>query len=228
MPKALIVNNAVSTLSAAITTVGQLTLTVTSATTFPIPTGSDYFYATLLDAANIPEVVKVTGIASNVFTIVRAQDGTAARTFLSGASVRLCLCAAVMLEFARLESPAFITLPTAPTAAVGTNTTLLATTAFTVAEIVSRSAAFAQLAGGTYTGAHNYTAASVSFVTQSPGTSNTTPATTGFVAAASLAAAGIPTQTGNAGKVLGTDGLTASWSGVPGNDLYLATNYGGF
>ena len=47
--------------------------------------------------------------------------------------------------------------------------------------------------------------------TAAPGTSTTQLATTGFVAAASLVAAGIPTQTGNAGKVLLTDGSAASW-----------------
>jgi len=103
MTQALIANNAATTLSVAITTVGQTSVTVVDASKFPVPTGGDYFYCTLLDAANIPEIVKVTSIAGAVFTVVRAQESTAARTFTTGASVRLAITKAVMDEFARLE-----------------------------------------------------------------------------------------------------------------------------
>lgn len=43
--------------------------------------------------------------------------------------------------YARLAGPTFTGVPTAPTASVGTNTTQIATTAFTIAEIASRLAA---------------------------------------------------------------------------------------
>lgn len=211
MPKALINNNAATTISVAVSTVGQTAITVTSAATFPVPTGGDYFYMTLLDAANVPEVVQVTGVAGNVFTVVRGRDGTAARTFLSGASARLCLCAAVFTELARLDGPTFTDVPRAPTATVGTNTTQLATTAYTVAEIISRAVLST---GGTYTGTYNWTGATVTVATRPPGTSDNSAASTGFVAAASLAAAGIPTQTGNAGKALITNGSSASWGNI--------------
>lgn len=52
------------------------------------------------------------------------------------------------------------------------------------------------------------------------GTSTTQIATTAFVAAASLAAAGVPDQSGNGGKFLTTDGSSASW-GSPANGLVL-------
>ena len=50
--------------------------------------------------------------------------------------------------------------------------------------------------------------------TATPGTSSTQIATTAFVAAAAFSAA-LPSQTGNAGKFITTDGSTASWSYVP-------------
>jgi len=98
MTRATLANNAVTTLSAAITSTSATTFTVASATGFPTPTGTNYFYCTLLDTSAIPEVVKVTNVSGTTFTVVRAQDGTAARTFLVGASVKINLTAAVMAE----------------------------------------------------------------------------------------------------------------------------------
>lgn len=57
-------------------------------------------------------------------------------------------------------------------------------------------------------------------------------ATTSMVQAAILASSGItavlPGQTGNAGKVLTTNGTTASWGSSSGNSLYLSSLYGAF
>lgn len=105
MTRALLANNASTTLSAAITTTGATTFTVASAAAFPAPTGAQYFYVTLLDSALVPEVVKVTNVTTLTFTCVRGQDGTAARTFLNGASVKLMANKAVMDEFAAFADP---------------------------------------------------------------------------------------------------------------------------
>ncbi len=105
MPRALLANNASTTLSGAITDTGATTFVVNSAAGFPSPTGSQYFYVTLLDAASIPEIVKVTGVSGTTFTCVRAQDGTSARTFLDGASVKLMANKAVYDEFAVYADP---------------------------------------------------------------------------------------------------------------------------
>jgi len=67
--------------------------------------------------------------------------------------------------------------------------------------------------------------------TAAPGTSSTQIATTEFVASLSFSSS-LPGQSGAAGKYLGTDGTTASWSFVPsvlptqtGNSgKYLTTN----
>lgn len=99
MTRALLANNATTTLSAAIVSTGATTFSVVSATGFPVPTGVQYFYCTLLDAALVPEIVKVTNITGTTFTCVRAQDGTTAQTFTSGATVRLNLVRGVMNEY---------------------------------------------------------------------------------------------------------------------------------
>jgi hypothetical protein len=67
-------------------------------------------------------------------------------------------------------------------------------------------------AGDTYTGTHNFSGAtSVSVPTATAGDNSTKAASTAFVTAAAFSAA-LPAQTGNAGKVLSTDGTTASWT----------------
>ena len=65
-------------------------------------------------------------------------------------------------------------------------------------------------AGDTYTGTHNFTGGALKAPTLTAGTATTDVATTAFVASAALAAA-LPGQTGNAGKVISTDGTNASW-----------------
>ena len=67
-------------------------------------------------------------------------------------------------------------------------------------------------AGDTYTGAHDFSgASSVSVPTATVGDSSTKAASTAFVAATAFASA-LPAQTGNAGKILNTDGTTATWT----------------
>ena len=66
-------------------------------------------------------------------------------------------------------------------------------------------------AGDTYTGTHNFSGAtSVTVPTATAGDNSTKAASTAFVAATAFSSA-LPAQTGNAGKILSTDGTTASW-----------------
>jgi hypothetical protein len=102
MSRAKLVNNAVTTLASPVTTTTQTNITVASAVSFPALGAGEYLYATLTDASNVPEIVKVTGIVSNVMTVVRGQDGTAARTFSAGAVVALNLVSVVLMELAPL------------------------------------------------------------------------------------------------------------------------------
>jgi hypothetical protein len=72
-------NQAVTTLSAAITGVTATSCTVIDATAFPA-TGN---FRIKIDS----EIVMVTGVAGNTFTITRGAEGTTAATHASGASV---------------------------------------------------------------------------------------------------------------------------------------------
>jgi hypothetical protein len=125
---------------------------------------------------------------------------------------------------ALLASPSFSGVPLAPTAALATNTTQVATTAFvlanTVASFNGRSAAVtlqaadvsavggALLAGPAFTG-------SPTAPTQTAGTSNTTLATTAFVAAAMSAAGGVTSFNGRAGAVTLTTADVTGAGGAP-------------
>lgn len=102
MPRAKVVNNAVTTLSSPVTTTSQGSITVNSAVGFPSLGPNEYFYATISDASNVPEIVQVTGMVSNVMTVLRGQDGTSPRTFAAGATVALNLVAIVLRELAPL------------------------------------------------------------------------------------------------------------------------------
>lgn len=139
-------------------------------------------------------------------------------------------------------SPSLTGTPTAPTAAGGTSTTQIATTAFVATNFASlNSPAFT----GTPTvptaapGTNTTQAASTAFVatsfaplaspaftgvptapTASAGVSTTQVATTAFVTATAFSSV-LPGQTGNAGKYVTTDGTNASWANT-GFDQALA------
>jgi hypothetical protein len=55
---------------------------------FPSLSAGDYFYASIVEGATI-EIVKVTAISSDTFTIVRAQDGTLASAFNASAKFEM-------------------------------------------------------------------------------------------------------------------------------------------
>lgn len=87
-------NNASSNLSASITsTATSLSVTFGTGAEFPNPGGSDYFYATLSDAAGNIEIIKVTARSSDTLTIVRGQDGTIARAWANSDKIELRLTA---------------------------------------------------------------------------------------------------------------------------------------
>ena len=81
------------------------------------------------------------------------------------------------------------------------------------------------------TGALDLTnAASVSVPTAAAGDSTTKAASTAFVQATAFSAA-LPNQTGNSGKFVTTNGVTASWAAIPaptGSIIYQALTQGAF
>ena len=100
----LFANNCNTTLASSLTT-GATSMSVTSATGFPSPTGVQYFYCTLADAATQTtiEIVKVTSVTGTTFAITRAQDGTSATAFASDAVVSLRLVRASLNDFPKLD-----------------------------------------------------------------------------------------------------------------------------
>lgn len=81
MANLLYANNAAGTLASGITNVATtLTLNAGQAALFPAPAPPQVFYATITDAATqtLIEIVQVTAVSGNIFSIVRAQDGTSA------------------------------------------------------------------------------------------------------------------------------------------------------
>ena len=88
-------NNAATTLASGITN-SATSLTVASGTggQFPALTGNNFFYCTLQNTAGTTiEIVKVTARSTDTFTIVRAQESTAASAFSTGDKVELRLTA---------------------------------------------------------------------------------------------------------------------------------------
>lgn len=84
MTTLLFKNNASTTLSGSINDT-QTSITVASASGFPVVAGTDYFYVTMYEVSGNPaveiniEIVKVTATSGSLWTIVRAQDNTTAR-----------------------------------------------------------------------------------------------------------------------------------------------------
>jgi len=99
MAQALFKNNAFSLLASGInSSVTSLAVTGGTGTLFPAPTGSDYFYVTLIDTSNNLEIVKCTARSTDTFTIVREQESTTGRAFVAGDRIELRLTAAGIIE----------------------------------------------------------------------------------------------------------------------------------
>ena len=98
-------NNVSSTLATPISA-SDTGMVVVDEDQFPTLAAGEYFYATLMSPAGTTEIVKVTARVANAMTIVRAQDGTSAASFTSGALVEMRVTAASMLDAASEYSTA--------------------------------------------------------------------------------------------------------------------------
>jgi hypothetical protein len=93
---ALITNNAATTLASGITNVAtSITVATGQGSLFPSPSGSDWFPATLVDASNNIEIIKVTSRSGDTLTVTRAQEGTTGRAYSTGDKLELRATAAV-------------------------------------------------------------------------------------------------------------------------------------
>jgi hypothetical protein len=75
-------------------------MTVTNGSRFPVLTPGQYFYATIIATNGIVEIVKVNTRNGNAMSITRAQDGTNAQAFASGARVEMRINAASVRDTA--------------------------------------------------------------------------------------------------------------------------------
>lgn len=91
-----VTNNAFGTLAANISTVQTvLTLAPGQGSRFPLLLPADWFWATLTNAANVIEIVKVTIANGDSMTVTRAQDNTVPFAFSAGDRFELRPCAAL-------------------------------------------------------------------------------------------------------------------------------------
>ena len=106
MANMLFTNNASTTLASSInSSVTSLTVASGQGTLFPNPTGSQYFYCTISNVAGtLREIVKVTAVSTDTFTIVRGQDNTSAQSWTTGDVVELRVTAADLENFGQLDS----------------------------------------------------------------------------------------------------------------------------
>lgn len=93
-------NNATTSLfSSATASDTQIVVSPGGGALFPAAGGSNYFMVTLVDiATGLLEIMKVTNRSGDVFTVVRAQEGTAARAFTAGSPVELRLTTQSILD----------------------------------------------------------------------------------------------------------------------------------
>lgn len=92
-----VANNAYSTLASGITdSATSISVQTGHGARFPTLGGSDYFYATLIDTSNNLEIVKCTARSTDTLTVVRGQDGTTARAYVSGDRIEMRWNAAVV------------------------------------------------------------------------------------------------------------------------------------
>lgn len=92
-------NNAVSTIPAGLSsTATTLTVSTGQGSRFPILGAGDYFYATISSVAGAYEIVKCTARADDLFTVTRAQEGTAAIPFPPNSLIENRITAASISE----------------------------------------------------------------------------------------------------------------------------------
>lgn len=87
-------NNAVSKLTAGITNAStSISLTPGTGALFPTLGAGDYFPATMIKSDGTYEVIRVTARSSDVLTVTRGQEGTAAVAFSAGDRIELRMTA---------------------------------------------------------------------------------------------------------------------------------------
>lgn len=233
----LFVNNGNSTLSAALGT-GDTTLFVAAGhgSRFPAVAAPDFCFVTLEDASGNIEIIKVTAhTAGNTsMTIVRAQQGTTARTWGIGDLVELRATASEMTAWEAMQTSkatragdtytgthdfsgaSGVTLPAA-TSIGNVSAAEIAYLDGVTSGLQGQLNAKADITGETYSGTHDFTGGTINVPTASPGSTGSRAASLDFVAATAFSSA-LPGYAGNALKVLRVNAgeTSAEWAlGLP-------------
>jgi hypothetical protein len=109
-------NNATAEIANSITAAStSINLVAGQGVRFPSLSGGQYFYATLVSLTNELEIVRVTARSGDTLTVVRAQEGTTALSFVPGEKVELRPTAAVMQEMVQRSGDTMTGNLTAPT-----------------------------------------------------------------------------------------------------------------
>lgn len=148
----LFTNNATATLASGISSgATAIALTTGQGGLFPSPSGSglDYFYATIVNASNQIEIVKCTARAGDTLTVLRGQDNTTARAYLSGDSVSLRPTAGAFTDMQTLTDG---TVTASKLAANAVTNSKILDGAITVTKILDGAITAAKLAAGAVLG----------------------------------------------------------------------------
>lgn len=228
------VNNAFSTLvSTVLPAATSIFVQPGHGNRWPVIAAPDFCYTTLEDAVGNIEIVKVTArtLGSDELIVTRAQQGTAARTWSMGDLVELRVTAVELTAFeddiddleatrSRHAGQAYtgnhnfsaasqVTLP-ANSSIGNVSAAEIAALDGITSNVQAQLDGKADITGETYTGTHDFTGATLRAATKAFGTAGTEVATVDYVNQAAFQAV-LPAQTGNDGKVLTTNGTTASW-----------------
>lgn len=149
-------NNAKTTLNGAHND-STTTITVVDGSVFPSLGAGDYFYMTLEDVSLNNEIVKVTARSTNTLTVVRAQNGTTAKSFSTADKAEGRIVAAVLDDLFDITAnmKAFLADPTsAKLRAAVTDETGSGVLVFNISPSFTGTAALSQTTSGlTYTDA---------------------------------------------------------------------------
>ncbi len=208
--------------SVGVTSPIQPQLNTKAPTASPTFTGTAVLPATTsIGTVSDVEIATLDGVTSSIQTQIDSKGSVAGQAWTG--------------------SHSFAGATSVPTLAAGSNTTRAASTAFVQAEwatrlpnysvpITASSAELNRLVGVTsgvqaqidakgaitgqaWTGAHDFTGATPTVPTATPGDSSSKAASTAFVVGTAFSAA-LPGQAGSAGRYLTTDGTSASWASL--------------
>ena len=93
-----------STTTTALVEVNDTEIPVLSGVVFPIPSGDEFFMATLEDNLGNMEIVRVTDVTTDTLSCVRAQEATVALEFPVGSRCEIRCTAGTLDQFIQRDS----------------------------------------------------------------------------------------------------------------------------